>query len=237
MKDPDSIRDACPPISELSAYHDEESTSEAVRNHLKVCSSCREDLRLFDRCDDTVRLMSTPRDGLVQDVQARCRQLASEPPPPLSFPVQVPLYKLVAALAVLLTVAALFYFGRSPENEEVAARNSDRINNSLSFNDQLFGSRPDSERSILNVAPVGKSPGLSPAVRLAHTNAADLQRQLNRSLPRRVVGVGMPTVALPRTIKHVWVVDDLDECARMFSDILPADARWLYATRDRKSVV
>ncbi len=206
----------CPSVLNLSTWHDGEKDP-AITDHLESCQKCRRITEDYARIDAAIQAaMPRHREELAEKILARCRR---------SQPARLILFHLARAAAILMIVLGLVgmflqrYQSETAPQIAAPAAISERI--SIADLDNWQG-------NYLVLIKVGDQLRPLHGPRLAEPRP----RQFRPQVRDQLVGIEdarrqtLPATAiLPRTVQHVWVVDNLEESQRKLLELLPEGTR------------
>jgi hypothetical protein len=235
----------CPDPIELSSWHDGEGELD-LEGHVKECSKCRETVECYSKIDRALKNAPEPDAMLKAKILSACAcEKASEPL--FSF---VPFLRVAAALVIVVAVGYTILIdmdnnaggkgvaaksdgnvfisadGKNLEIAEAEKIEGDILRRSLGDQDEytvlvkrgneiraLYGPRqmPFSSLQPLSRNDVGDSRLVSAAMAPMASNPAIGDTH------------GTPAI-LPRRVRHVWVVDSLEEGKNEFLEQLPDGA-------------
>lgn len=243
----------CPESVELSSWHDGEADLD-LSAHVGRCSRCRETVDAYTRIDGVLQAPPPPRDDLKTRILALC-ECESSSAPVFRF---VPLLRVAAALVVMLAIGYAVLVDiqtdsrtdlalgiEAPDVAEEAAPTTDDARSEGVTEVTLSSPRGGPEdtytvmikrgnelralygpRQAMNGQPLFFDPDI-PRSRLVSVAGSMTTDEIAGA------SLGGPSI-LPRRVRHVWVVDDLDQGRREFLDILPDGALFSVCAGDEE---
>ncbi len=208
----------CPPSEALSNWYDNGGDSR-IENHLDQCEACVHTVTFYRRVDDTVRLTAMPPADLAGNIARACHGLEGEI---LAFPWWIKALRLAAVVAIVGTVAGMLHLlnpeERQSEPRPVAVALPSQAEHSAELSVAIVDPIP---------IPIPVPSLLGDRLDVRSTGglgAADLLPvSLNSgSRPAPVARWAAATIDIGDTVRHVWVVDNLETSRTVFERNLPA---------------
>lgn len=237
----------CPQPSDLSAWLDDEK-HDLEEEHLNVCSECAYRLSCYRGIDEAFQTASAPPDGLTENVKSVCHASGGILHMPLAHVITPSFLKSCAAvLVVVFSAVSAFQLYQYQANLEANGRSDAYLNqavaeilagerNTTRFGNTYYGI--DTSSAYFGMVDDYSGNGSSPA-RSAEwlENHSIRVAGHGKSLPVKPVSNRLSDDRLfPRTVHHVWVVDDLEKSAGMFENSLPPDCEDMVSVPEENSL-
>ncbi len=219
----------CPPKEELSAWHDGEG-DDAVGSHVSACSACRVTTEFYGQVDRIVRVSLQPSSGLTERIAAACEAL---PPEPLRLQWPLVFLRAAAIIVIVTTLSAVFMVLQPVRNQSILAGGPNSGAKVLTPAVVEDVDLPPVRRALPSVFATVRPDGLSPFLRVA---AGDPQRLRDRTVLSRLSAGGNTQTVLPNSVKHVWVVDDLQKGRQQLLSALPDGVSYLCASKENRAM-
>ncbi|MFO7820482.1 MAG: hypothetical protein R6V56_00255 [Lentisphaeria bacterium] len=218
----------CPTDVDLSAWHDGEGENE-LSAHIADCETCRKKVEFYAAVSTTLRLTSEPAPDLAERIHQRC---LNEQPPATIFPFfnHKPYFKVAAALAVIALVAGGVNY-LAPEKQA----GTKKENQTPAVRETATGQLQYGQESVdLTAGAVNENrtplPRDNSFIRLVSS------RRGNITPDSAGIGSASPPVILPQSVRHVWVVDNLETARAQFLANLPRAAAKVCASTSDKAL-
>ncbi|MFW6414226.1 MAG: hypothetical protein ACOCZS_02885 [Verrucomicrobiota bacterium] len=237
----------CPSSLDLSAWLDGEST-ELDEQHLTNCRDCSEKIKCYRSVDEVLQTMSAPPTGLTEDVKAACRASNGILYMPLAHVITPQFLKSCAAvLVVVFSAVFAFQVYQYQDRFEANKGGDEHLNRAVA--DILAGKRKmiTSGNTYYGIDSSSSYFGMADGYRWDTPSSKRSSEWLD-SHSIRIAGNGdsipMNTFSsnlvnnnpLPRTVHHVWVVNDLHGASRMFEDMLPSNHKDIVSAIEDKAL-
>ncbi len=229
----------CPDPIELSSWHDGENASN-LESHVSSCQKCEKKIEAYVKIDNALKC-SVPDSKLADKIMNACI-CEDQSKPALKF---VSFLKIAAAAMVILAIGySITADMLSRDNTEIA---DTTVNDTAADYDELNENEPEptlspnqlttqsqSDDGFMFVAKRGSrlqnlygprqlAATSTPETATIELSNARLVSVLGSSDNQRMMHVGSPTL-LPRKVKHIWVVKNLETAKKEFLALLPDGA-------------
>jgi len=207
----------CPSRIELSAWLDNESAAR-IGEHLKTCPMCHATVEQYRRLDQAVKAAVQPSPQLINQIKTNCRQQTFKPAFLLLWPA-LPQYavRLAALVVLLLVVTGLYLYTGRNSTLPLKATSPTLVKASV----------PVAPETVIPAPQVADSPPPAPEALQAGSliNTGELMAvsttgdAMDSSVYSR-----QQTQPIPDYVRHVWIVNNLENGIKTLKAMVPADA-------------
>lgn len=208
----------CPTQEELNLWYDGEGApGEEFEKHINQCEHCKQCLASYHRIDNGVRKVLSNSDELLADrIIRKCEKTRTG-----DFFFHI--LRAAAILLIVLGVVGLFFTPKNQQSTETAGDSPVFLSPAdIDFaKPEFFVLIKKNNQFEPLYGPWNREQGIPSNLRLRQTETAD---QLVNFGGGQKENSPLASV-LPRNIRHVWVVNDLEESREKLLEILPEGSR------------